>query len=201
MTSKIIHLDKTRIYEATETLVAAFRKDPITGYILSHTNSKKDEISRNLWSATLRYAQPYNHIYTTPENKGVAAWIPPSEYPLNFLQILRAGFYKIPFLLGFAGLKNFLSLFTLFDKYHAQDMHQRHWYLFALGVSEAYQGQGIGRLLIQPILKSADEEGLSCYLETSTERAVSFYQKHGFKILRTEEKPVKFWTMKREPNN
>lgn len=160
MTSKIIHLEKTQIDRATETLVTAFRKDPITGYILSHTNSKKDKISRNLWSATLRYAQPYNHIYTAPENKGIAAWIPPSEYPLNFMQILQAGFYKIPFMLGFSGLKKFLHLFTLFDKYHERDMHQPHWYLFALGVSEVYQGKGIGSLLVQPILKQADEAGL-----------------------------------------
>ncbi|MEM7555478.1 MAG: GNAT family N-acetyltransferase [Cyanobacteria bacterium P01_A01_bin.84] len=201
MNIEIIRLEETQIKQATETLVDAFGKDPIFEYILPQANSKKHGISRNLWEATLRYSQPLNHIYTTPEIKGIAAWIPPGKYPLNFLQILQAGFYKVPFLLGFIGLKKFLPLFILFDKYHDQDMHQQHWYLFALGVSETSQGEGIGSLLIQPILKKADEEGLPCYLETSTEKAVHFYQKNGFKILRIAEKPVKFWTMKREPNS
>jgi len=200
MTSEIIVLEKTQINQATETLVAAFDKDPIYEYILSDTKSKKYEISRNVWDATLRYAQPYNHIYTTPGVKGIAAWIPPGNYPLNVWRLLRVGFYKLPFLVSFKGLKKFISLFSLIEKYHEQDMFQPHWYLFALGVSEVYQGQGIGGLLIEPILQQASEEKLPCYLETSTERAVRFYQRHGFEIIRTGEKPVKFWTMKREVN-
>ncbi len=173
-------------------------KTPIIEYIQPEAISKRDKVSHNLWEATLRYSQPLNHIYTTPEIKGIASWIPPGEYPLNFLQILQAGFYKVPFQLGLTGLKKFLLVFTLFDKYHEQDMHQPHWYLFALGVSEAHQAQRIGSLLIQPILKKADEQNLPCYLETSTEKAVRFYQKNGFEILRKEEEPFQFWTMKRK---
>lgn len=199
MNTEIIRLEATQIDKATETLVNAFSKDPILEYILPETISERDKVSHNLWEATLRYSQPFNHIYTTPEIKGIASWIPPGEYPLNLLKVLQAGFYKIPFLLGFKGLKKFLPVFTLFDKYHEQDMHQPHWYLFALGVSEAHQGQKIGSLLIQPILKKADKENLPCYLETSTEKAVRFYQKNGFEIIINEEEPVQFWTMKREP--
>ena len=70
-----------------------------------------------------------------------------------------------------------------------------------MGVSPVCQGQGIGGSLIQPVLKQADEEGLPCYLETDTPGAVRFYQKHGFEIVRTGEQPLKFWTMKREPQN
>lgn len=44
-------------------------------------------------------------------------------------------------------------------------------YLFMLGISPAYQRQGIGSLLLQPIIKQADKAGLPCYLETSTEGA------------------------------
>lgn len=198
MSAQIINLEEKQINQATETLVNAFDKDPILNYLLSHTQGKKDEISRILWSVNLRYAQKYNQIYTTPEMKGIAAWIPPNQYPLNFLKILQLGFYKIPFQLGFGKFQKLLSVFSTFEKYHKQDMNQPHWYLLALGVSEAYQSQGIGSLLIKPILERADKDNLPCYLETSTEKAVCFYQKNGFEIIRNEEEPVKFWTMKRE---
>ncbi|MBE9214077.1 GNAT family N-acetyltransferase [Plectonema cf. radiosum LEGE 06105] len=201
MNTQIICLEKTQINQAAETLVTAFDKDPIFEYLTSHTNNTKYQISRNVWDATLRYAQPYNYIYTTPEIKGIAAWIPPGNYPLNVWRLLRVGFYKLPFLVGFEGLKRFISLFSLIEKYHEQDMHQPHWYLSALGVSEIYQGQGIGSLLIQPILKLADEQGLPCYLETSTEKAVRFYKNNGFEIIRTGKEPIEYWTMKREPSN
>ena len=200
MTSEIIQLDKSQIDKASQTLAAAFSQDPVFRYIIPQEGKAKDELFYNFWKVSLRYSQPYNCTYTTPEMKGIAVWIPPGEYPLNFLRFLRVGFYKIAFQLGFRGLRNCLSLFTLSEKYHKQDMSVPHWYLSGLGVSPDYQGQGIGGLLIQPILKQADEEGLPCYLETSTPGAVRFYQRHGFEILRTGEQPVQFWTMKREPS-
>lgn len=201
MNTEIIRLEENQIKQATETVVDAFSKDPIFEYILPQAISKRDKVSRDFSSANLRYCQPLNHIYTTPEIKGIAIWIPPGKYPLNLFRLLQLGFYKIPFLLGLKGLEKFLSVFAPLDKYHEQDMHQLHWYLLILGVSEAYQGQGIGGLLIQPILEQADKEGLPCYLETSTERAVRFYQKHGFEILRKIEAPVQLWTMKRLPRS
>ena len=201
MNTEIIRLEKAQIHQATETLVDGFKKDPMFQYLLPPTENLKDKISLTFWEAVLRYCQPLNNVYTTPEIKGVAAWVPPEEFPVKFLRLLQLGLYKVPFQLGFRRLIKFASLFSLIEKYHEQDMHQPHWYLLGLGVSSSCQGQGIGSLLIQPMLKKADEEGLPCYLETSTERAVRFYQRNGFEILRTGEKPVQFWTMKREPRS
>lgn len=200
MNTEIIRLEEKQINQATETFVDAFSKDPLLQYIIPQ-DSNKDKLSRKFSEINLRYAQPLNHTYTTPEIKGIAAWIPPDKYPLNFFKLLQLGFYKIPLQLGFRKTRKLLFVFSLFEKYHKQDMNQPHWYLLALGVSATCQSQGIGSLLIQPILERADRENLPCYLETSTERAVHFYQRNGFEILRTGEKPVKFWTMKREPKN
>ena len=198
-TSEIILLDKSQIDKASQTLVAAFSRDPIFQYIQPQEGELNHELAYDFWKASLKYCQTYNCIYTTPRFKGIAFWAPPGEYPLDFLRLLQSGFYKTFFQLGFKGLIKGLPLFTLLEKYHKQDICVPHWYLFGLGVSPAYQGQGIGGLLIQPILQKADKEGLPCYLETSTPGAVRFYQKYGFEILRTGEQPVEFWTMKREP--
>ncbi|BAY85214.1 acetyltransferase [Calothrix parasitica NIES-267] len=201
MNAQIIRLEENLVNQATETLVDAFSKDPILQYILPQEVSQREKIARKFSEINIRYSQLSNHVYTTPEIKGIAAWIPPNQYPLNFFKMLQLGLYKMPFQLGLGRFIKLLSLFSMFEKYHKQDMNQPHWYLLALGVSSAYQSQGIGSLLIQPILKQADEQNLPCYLETTTEKAVRFYQRNGFEILRTEELPVKFWTMKREPNN
>lgn len=198
MNTEIIHLEEKQVNQATETLVNAFDKDPLLQYFLPQEISKREKISYKISKINLRYAQLSGHIYTTPEIKGIAAWIPPNQYPLNFLKILQLGFYQIPFQLGFSKLKKLLSVFSTFEKYHKQDMNQPHWYLLVLGVSEAYQSQGIGSLLMKPILERADKENLPCYLETTTEQAVRFYQRNGFEIIRNEEEPVRFWTMKRE---
>lgn len=198
MTSETIRLEKSQIDKASQILAAAFSKDPFFQYILPQKN--KNKLLYIFWKAVLRYSQTYNCIYTTPELKGIAVWVPPGEYPLNSLRFLIAGFYTIFFQLGFKGIEKFVSSFELLEKYHNQDMSVPHWYLIGLGVSPDYQGQGVGGSLIQPILKQADEESLPCYLETETPAAVRFYQKNGFEIVRTGEQPFKFWTMKREPS-
>ncbi|NJL49784.1 MAG: GNAT family N-acetyltransferase [Leptolyngbyaceae cyanobacterium SM2_5_2] len=71
-----------------------------------------------------------------------------------------------------------------------------------LAVSPAYQRQGIGHQLIQPVLEESDRQGKPCYVETSTAGAVQFYQRHGFEILQTGpfgHQTSPFWTMQRQP--
>ncbi|MBU0596347.1 GNAT family N-acetyltransferase, partial [Candidatus Bipolaricaulota bacterium] len=77
-----------------------------------------------------------------------------------------------------------------------------HWYLMALGVAPGRQGRGIGARLLSPILRRASDEGLPCYLETQTERNVTFYGKLGFEVLLEEREPVgglPLWFMARQP--
>lgn len=201
MSTEVVRLEISQIDAASKTLAYAFNNDPIFRYFIS------EQVRINaieLFAKTaLRYSQPYNHIYTTTnELKGVAVWIRPSEYPLNDFRLLQLGLYTLPFKLRLSRLGQFISLFLTIEKHHKQDLPQPHWYLFMLGVSPTYQSQGIGSLLLQPILNQADKEGLPCYLETSTEGGVRFYKRLGFEVVRTgglPEADLKFWTMKRSP--
>ena len=71
-------------------------------------------------------------------------------------------------------------------------------------VEPGAQGRGVGHLLLEPALASADSEGTSCYLETPFEQTHPFYKKHGFEITR-ELHPISaappVWTMTRPPQN
>ncbi|RUT02797.1 GCN5-like N-acetyltransferase [Dulcicalothrix desertica PCC 7102] len=197
-----VRLEESQIDEATITLYQAFDNDPMLRYITLENNLARADIIKCFCQAILRYTKSYNTIYTTSKDlKGVAIWIPPGQFPINFVRLLQAGLYKLPFKLGWSGFNRWVSLFTL-DSYHKSDMSQPHWYLLILGVIPTYQGQGIGSSLLQPILKQADAEKLPCYLETFTTASVRFFQKHGFKVLKTDQLPgnaLSFWTMKREP--
>jgi GNAT superfamily N-acetyltransferase len=47
------------------------------------------------------------------------------------------------------------------------------------------QGQGVGRALMEEVLKKADEEGMRCYLESSRrEPNVGIYEKFGFGLVK-----------------
>lgn len=200
--TEVICLEKSQIDTASEILARAFNNDPIFRYFAREQEQTRINAIKLLAFTALRYSQSYNHIYTTTNDlKGIAIWIPPGKFPLNDFRLLQLGLYALPFQLRLSRLRQMMSLFLTIEEHHKHDITQPHWYLFMLGISPAYQRQGIGSLLLQPILKQADSEGLSCYLETSTEGGVRFYQRLGFEVVRTGglSEELKFWTMKREP--
>lgn len=201
MSKNVVFLKRSQIDQASEVLASAFDQDPMFCYLTPKVDRARTNAINWLCKTVLRYSEPYHHIYTTASDlKGIAAWVPPGHFPLNILRLLQVGLYALPFNVDWSRLRQFISLQSTMEEFHKRDMPQPHWYLIMLGVAPTYQGQGIGGSLLQPILNQADSEGLPCYLETSTEQAVRFYQKHGFEVLRIGEFPgnaPRLWTMKR----
>lgn len=205
MNTDVVCLKQSQFDHASEALASAFDKDPMFRYFTPEAARARTNALKWFCKTALRYSKPYNHIYTTASDlKGIAAWLPPEHSSVSILRLLQVGLYALPFNINWSKLGQFMSVYSTVDEFHERDLPQPHWYLFMLGVAPTYQGQGIGGSLLQPILKQADSEGLSCYLETFTEQAVCFYQKHGFEVLRIGEFPgnaPRFWTMKREPQS
>lgn len=199
---QVVKLERSHLTQATEVLAQAFNQDPIMQYFYPVEEQSRLDSLRWLSRLTVSYCQIYNQIYTTTDAvKGVAVWLPPGTYPMNTLRLLLLGFYMIPFKIQWQKLGEFFSLFAATEKYHHQDMARPHWYLMMLGVAPTYQGSGVGSSLIQPVLEQADREGVPCYLETSTEGGVRFYQRQGFEVVRSEQQAEgspRFWTMRRD---
>jgi GNAT superfamily N-acetyltransferase len=63
-----------------------------------------------------------------------------------------------------------------------EDAHPRtpHWFLAGIGVDPAQRGSGLGGLLLAACLERIDGTGLPVYLESSDDRAVPFFERHGF---------------------
>ncbi len=60
----------------------------------------------------------------------------------------------------------------------------RHFYLAVLGIDPPHQGRGLGSALLAPVLELCDREAVHAYLESSKERNVDFYSRHGFRVTR-----------------
>ena len=193
---------------AIATLAQAFLADPIMQYFYAVDPESRLRGLHWLSQLTLRYCQPYNQIYVSPTEssseavKGCAIWMPPGTYPLKLWQLLRLGFFQLPFYVRRDRLMECLTFFEHTEVCHKEAMPEPHWYLVMLGVAPAFQGQGVGKILLKPVLDAADRDGVPCYLETSTEGGVRFYQRLGFEILRVEQRTPAaptFWTMRRNP--
>ncbi|MGF1478137.1 MAG: GNAT family N-acetyltransferase [Cyanophyceae cyanobacterium] len=200
----IVRLKRSQLHQAVAVLSNTFDSDPIFRYFLAQTDGRPHNSLKQLCKTFVQYTQPYRYVYTTNDLKGVAAWLPPGQFPFHPLQLLQAGMYALPLMVRWSKLQQLISFFLQLEDYHKQDVAQQHWYLALLGVAQEYQNQGIGGLLIQPILEKAERERLCCYLEATTQSSVRFYQKHGFAVVRTVElsgNNLRVWTMKRAPSS
>jgi len=57
-----------------------------------------------------------------------------------------------------------------------------HFYLMTIGVDPKFQGQGLGGALLDATLAKIDAKGLPSYLESSNEKNVPLYRRHGYEV-------------------
>jgi ribosomal protein S18 acetylase RimI-like enzyme len=107
----------------------------------------------------------------------------------------------LPPLVRFLGLRTASVLGGLerMEARHPRD--PSHWYLFILGTEPAAQGQGLGSALLAHMLARVDTDGLPVYLESSNERNLALYGRHGFEVTSEVALPggPRIWPMWREP--
>ena len=68
-------------------------------------------------------------------------------------------------------------------------------------MGQAAQGQGLGSAMLKQGTRICDEAHMPAYLESSNEKNVPLYQRHGFEIVAEETLPrggPKVWFMWRE---
>ena len=134
----------------------------------------------------------------TTGGAAAAVWLPPpGNWQLSRSQRVRL----LPPLIRFLGLRT-ASVLAGLDR--MEERHPRdpsHWYLFILGTEPAAQGQGLGSALLAQVLARVDAEGMPVYLESSSERNLALYGRHGFEV--TSEVAIpggpRIWPMWREP--
>ena len=196
-------LKPTQFDAATELLCAAFADDPLFNYLVPADVGDRPALMAYLFRLLLICVGDHGYCLTDTDGetlKGVAIWLPPGQ-SVGLVDMLRAGLYELPFRLPWSYLPRWQAAIAL-DRYHHQAMPMPHWYLMLLAVSPRYQRQGVGHQLLQPVLEECDRTHRPCYLETSTEAALRFYQRHGFEMLKTgpfADQAPPFWTLRRQP--
>jgi ribosomal protein S18 acetylase RimI-like enzyme len=135
--------------------------------------------------------------WTTDDHAGAALWSPPGAWHVGFGALLRMG----PRMLAAMGMRAVPGLRALHAVESPHPKEPPHYYLRVLGCEPDRQGQGIGSSLMRPMLERCDAEGVAAYLESSNEKNVPLYRRHGFEVtgdVATHLGP-RAWLMWRDP--
>ena len=179
-------------------LARAFESDPMGAYLFPDPTLRLLQMEQMFKLFLRKIYLPQQETYTVGELMGGSLWLPPGKYPASTLQQLSllTGFIQL------FGMRRTPSIFRDID--HMEKMHPRkqpHWYLAFLGIEPTEQGKGMGGALLLPVLNRCDAERMPAYLETSNERNLSLYQRHGFQVIKEcdFDKGPHFWGMWRNP--
>lgn len=197
-TPKVRTASSADVPALSATLARAFLDDPVIGWIFPEADLEarlRRYFSMYLRHISLRHSATFTTDGTDGSHGG-AIWLPPDKWELTPWDIVRT----LPTTTRSLGRRLPFALRALLQ---IERKHPKapHYYLATLGTDPEHQGKGIGSALMQPVLARCDTEGLPAYLESSKERNLAFYARHGFEV--TEEFPVlggpRIWLMWRNP--
>jgi GNAT superfamily N-acetyltransferase len=179
-------------------LCRAFADDPVMQHVFR--GPKKQQNGMRAYFRTQMRADymRWGGCYTTDDHMGSSIWGPAGKPLLSGLAGLATLRPVIPYV-----YKHMLATVQLTNLIESLHPKVPHWYLATLGTDPDAQGKGVGSALLQPVLDHCDQEGIGAYLESSKEKNIPFYSRHGFEVQKEVDLPAggpKIWTMWREPN-
>ena len=189
------HMDR-----ATTTLERAFSTDPMFTWIFPDPTRRPQSLQR-FNRVALEYGLRYGHVTQSDDGMAVAIWIPPGR-TLTMGGMVRSGILTVPFRIGFRPLARFMGANQIMERIHKKYVPEPHWYLMIVGVDPELQGRGRGTALLKEGLARADQANCPCYLDTSQERNLALYERHGFVIVETAalgDGGPTGWGMRRNP--
>jgi ribosomal protein S18 acetylase RimI-like enzyme len=192
---KLTGADLPRISKA---LGRAFEDDPVMNWVFQRESDLIARLERAFGLFLRKIWLPQQECYGTDQLFGAALWLPPGKWHLGAGAQLRL----LPSMIATLGrsLPRMMAALTLVEKHHPKE--PGHYYLAVLGVEPELQGRGFGSALMAPMLARCDRDGVPAYLESSKERNVVLYERHGFRVveqLRLPKDGPPIWRMWREP--
>lgn len=162
------------------TLARAFDDDPVMTWIFPDDAMRRRRLP-GFFAAALRGSSP-RHDGTEVAVRGgqvlgAAIWLPPGTWRPPLLRQLAS----LPGLVF--RLRSRLSVASVtYGALVRLHPERPHWYLSGIGTDPPVQGTGVGGELLRSRLARCDADRLPAYLESSKERNVPFYERHGFRV-------------------
>jgi ribosomal protein S18 acetylase RimI-like enzyme len=178
-------------------LARAFLDDPVARWAWRPDELRAQALER-FQAVRMRQLIGGGEIWTTDDLTCAALWASPESWHMTLretAQLLPC--FAHPRLLSRVGL-----VAVGWDRLErAHPREPAHFYLAVLGTEPSTQGRGLGSAVLGGVLEQCDSDGVAAYLESSKERNVDFYARHGFRVLEEIRllRGPRMWKMWRDP--
>jgi len=183
---------------AQDVLGRAFEDDPVWEWVVPPDRSRRHSRLATIMGLFVEAHLPHGEVFVTDDRSAMGVWCPPKTWRVPGSFYLR----KSPRIVHALGLSRVRSLMAL-GAIEKAPPREPHHYLAMLGTDPLHQGKGHGGSLVSTVTTRADAEGVGCYLESSKESNLAFYNRFGFEVTGEFHIPdgPTMWFMWRDPRS
>lgn len=161
-------------------LSESFKDNKSTNFVLKQ-DKKTPKRLRKLIEYSIFYGENFGQVILSDDQNACTIILDTQKKKSTFKSILWD--LKLVFrCIGLNRITKVLKRESLIKSHHPKDSFIHLWYI---GVDPDHQGEGKGSQQLEEVIDMANKANKRIYLETSTERNFSFYEKHGFKHVTT----------------
>jgi GNAT superfamily N-acetyltransferase len=158
-------------------LADSFDKNQSVNFIIRQ-DKKRDKRIKALMEYSFQICLSFGEVYLSDDKKACALIIYPDKKKATLHSIYLDIILAIE-CLGINNLFRAMSREATIKKQHPKELMSYIWFI---GVESKHQHAGIGSRLLQDVIDESREQKRNVYLETSTLKNISWYQRLGFKI-------------------
>ena len=193
----MIKADEKHKGRVKDLLADCFASNKSVNYIVKQDEKRMERV-RALIDYSFDFCINSDGVYLTDDLSGVVI----SHHSDDKLPVFEEWLLTFKFIFrvsGITGIDRALKREKYIKSFHPQD--QEYIYIWFIGVDASQQGKGVGSQLLQHMIDKSVAEQIPVYLETSVEKNLPFYQKHGFEVFHVEEKlfDYKLYFLRRKP--
>jgi GNAT superfamily N-acetyltransferase len=160
------------------TLAAAFLDDPVTEFFLPDPATRAAKLYRGVRSIWLDgIGLRHDETYTVDGVAGAAVWIPPGKAHAGAVEQVSLLWRQLR--VSARDIVRGVRGTAVMDAAHPI---RPHWFLPWIGTRPERQGEGVGSALISVMTDRCDATRTPAYLQATSARSVSLYERHGFRL-------------------
>jgi ribosomal protein S18 acetylase RimI-like enzyme len=169
--------DKDKEY-IVDILAQSFDTNQSINYLVPQDKKRLSRL-KALMDYSVEFSRAFGEVLISEDHKACALILFPDKEKINLTSILL-DIKLIWYCLGVSHIYKALSLKSRINQLRPKN--KLMYYLWFIGVNPKDQHAGAGSKLLKEIIAESQAQGRPIYLETSTIKNLSWYQRFGFKI-------------------
>jgi ribosomal protein S18 acetylase RimI-like enzyme len=165
---------------AVDILSDSFESNRSVNYVVKQDANREARI-RGLMAYSFDVCRAFGEVWFSEDKQACALILLPDKKRTTLSSII----WDIRLATGVIGIERVAQVLGRESKIKAFHPKEPFAYLWFIGVKPAAQNSGIGSALLDELINKYTNEGRPIYLETSVDRNLPWYRKHGFEIFNT----------------